>query len=142
MASVSWRRTSTRRCCPFTTSVIRRSTEPGADACPSSGRLPRNRYAVEEATAPPAMTPLMKLRRVSDIRVTLLSFVERSLAEAGRRGRGAVSLSMILKQFYLNCLAHASYLIGDESSGIAAVVDPQRDVDGYLVFAAEHGLRI
>jgi hydroxyacylglutathione hydrolase len=49
---------------------------------------------------------------------------------------------MILKQFYLNCLAHASYLIGDESSGIAAVVDPQRDVDGYLVYAAEHRLRI
>src|SRR4026208_2534657 len=49
---------------------------------------------------------------------------------------------MILKQFYLNCLAHASYLIGDESSGIAAVVDPQRDVDGYLAFAAEHGLRV
>jgi glyoxylase-like metal-dependent hydrolase (beta-lactamase superfamily II)/rhodanese-related sulfurtransferase len=49
---------------------------------------------------------------------------------------------MILQQFYLNCLAHASYLIGDESSGIAAVVDPQRDVDGYLAFAANHRLRI
>jgi glyoxylase-like metal-dependent hydrolase (beta-lactamase superfamily II) len=49
---------------------------------------------------------------------------------------------MILKQFYLNCLAHASYLIGDESTGIAAVVDPQRDVDGYLEFAVGHGLRI
>jgi glyoxylase-like metal-dependent hydrolase (beta-lactamase superfamily II)/rhodanese-related sulfurtransferase len=49
---------------------------------------------------------------------------------------------MILKQFYLNCLAHASYLVGDESAGIGAVVDPQRDVDGYLTFAAEHGLRI
>ncbi len=49
---------------------------------------------------------------------------------------------MILKQFYLNCLAHASYLVGDESSGIAAVVDPQRDVDGYLDYAAEHRLRI
>src|SRR5688500_20279804 len=49
---------------------------------------------------------------------------------------------MILKQFYLNCLAHASYLVGDESTKIAAVVDPQRDVDGYLAFAAEHGLRI
>src|SRR5574339_875665 len=49
---------------------------------------------------------------------------------------------MILKQFYLNCLAHASYLIGDEHSGIAAVVDPQRDVDQYLAFAAEHHLRI
>ncbi len=36
---------------------------------------------------------------------------------------------MILKQFYLNCLAHASYLIGDEATGTAAVVDPQRDID-------------
>jgi hydroxyacylglutathione hydrolase len=49
---------------------------------------------------------------------------------------------MILKQFYLNCLAHASYLIGDEQTHAAAVVDPQRDVDQYLTFAAEHGLRI
>ena len=47
---------------------------------------------------------------------------------------------MILKQFYLNCLAHASYLIGDEQSHTAAVVDPQRDVDQYLAFAAGHGL--
>jgi glyoxylase-like metal-dependent hydrolase (beta-lactamase superfamily II)/rhodanese-related sulfurtransferase len=49
---------------------------------------------------------------------------------------------MLLKQFYLNCLAHASYLIGDEQSGTAAVVDPQRDVDQYLAFAGEHNLRI
>jgi glyoxylase-like metal-dependent hydrolase (beta-lactamase superfamily II)/rhodanese-related sulfurtransferase len=49
---------------------------------------------------------------------------------------------MILKQFYLNCLAHASYLVGDERSGTAAVVDPQRDIDQYLTFAGEHGLRI
>ena len=49
---------------------------------------------------------------------------------------------MILKQFYLNCLAHASYLIGDERSRTAAVVDPQRDIDQYLAFAAEHGLQI
>ena len=49
---------------------------------------------------------------------------------------------MIFKQFYLQCLAHASYLIGDEQSHTAAVVDPQRDVDQYLAFAAEHGLRI
>ena len=47
---------------------------------------------------------------------------------------------MILKQFYLNCLAHASYLIGDEASGAACVVDPQRDVEQYLTFANEHGL--
>jgi glyoxylase-like metal-dependent hydrolase (beta-lactamase superfamily II)/rhodanese-related sulfurtransferase len=49
---------------------------------------------------------------------------------------------MILKQFYLNCLAHASYLVGDELSRRAAVVDPQRDIDQYLAFAEEHGLRI
>jgi hydroxyacylglutathione hydrolase len=49
---------------------------------------------------------------------------------------------MILQQFYLNCLAHASYLIGDETSRVAAVVDPQRDIEQYLGFAAEHGLTI
>src|SRR2546427_1564094 len=49
---------------------------------------------------------------------------------------------MIVRQFYLNCLAHASYLIGDEQSQTAAVVDPQRDIDQYLALAAEHGLRI
>src|SRR5262245_51181036 len=50
--------------------------------------------------------------------------------------------TMLLKQFYLNCLAHASYLVGDDQTRAAAVVDPQRDVDQYLAFAAEHGLRI
>jgi glyoxylase-like metal-dependent hydrolase (beta-lactamase superfamily II)/rhodanese-related sulfurtransferase len=49
---------------------------------------------------------------------------------------------MILKQFYLNCLAHASYLVGDEHTRTAAVIDPQRDVDQYVAFAAEHGLEI
>jgi hydroxyacylglutathione hydrolase len=49
---------------------------------------------------------------------------------------------VIFKQFYLPCLAHASYVVGDESTGTAAVVDPQRDVDQYLAFAAEHSLKI
>ena len=49
---------------------------------------------------------------------------------------------MIFKQFYLPCLAHASYLVGDESTGTAAVVDPQRDTDQYTAFAAEHRLKI
>src|SRR5215469_13414742 len=49
---------------------------------------------------------------------------------------------MLLKQFYLPCLAHASYLIGDVESGTAAVVDPQRDTDQYVAFAAENGLAI
>ena len=49
---------------------------------------------------------------------------------------------MILEQFYLNCLAHASYLVGDEATHTAAVVDPQRDIDRYLAFASDHGLAI
>ena len=49
---------------------------------------------------------------------------------------------MIFKQFYLPCLAHASYVIGDEQTGTAAVVDPQRDTDQYIAFAAEHSLKI
>lgn len=49
---------------------------------------------------------------------------------------------MILKQYYLGCLSHASYLIGDEENRIAAVVDPQRDVDQYLEDARRQGLQI
>jgi hypothetical protein len=41
---------------------------------------------------------------------------------------------MYFQQFYLGCLAHASYLIG--ADGEAAVVDPQRDVEQYLRAAA------
>src|SRR5713101_5525343 len=47
---------------------------------------------------------------------------------------------MYFKQFYLGCLAHASYLIG--ADGAAAVVDPQRDVEQYLSEAAAQGLQI
>jgi hydroxyacylglutathione hydrolase len=49
---------------------------------------------------------------------------------------------VIFKQFYLPCLAHASYIIGDEQTGTAAVVDPQRDIDQYLAFARDHKLQI
>lgn len=47
---------------------------------------------------------------------------------------------MYFKQFYLGCLAHASYLIG--SGREAVVVDPQRDVDQYISEAAAQGLKI
>jgi len=47
---------------------------------------------------------------------------------------------MFFKQFYLGCLAHASYLIG--SHGEAVVVDPQRDVDQYITEAGTQGLQI
>lgn len=47
---------------------------------------------------------------------------------------------MFFKQFFLACLAHASYMIG--SDGEACVVDPQRDVDQYLETAEKNGLKI
>ncbi|MDP3543620.1 MAG: MBL fold metallo-hydrolase [Elusimicrobiota bacterium] len=49
---------------------------------------------------------------------------------------------MILRPFYLACLAHGSYLLGDEKTGVAVIVDPQRDVDVYVEEAAKLGLRI
>jgi hydroxyacylglutathione hydrolase len=49
---------------------------------------------------------------------------------------------MILKQYYLGCLAHASYLIADEETKTAVVVDPQRDIDQYLADAERQGLQI
>ncbi len=49
---------------------------------------------------------------------------------------------MIFTQYYLDCLSQASYLIGDESSGQAVVIDPRRDVAEYLADAEQHHLRI
>ncbi len=49
---------------------------------------------------------------------------------------------MFLKQYYLGCLAHASYLIADERTKTAVVVDPQRDVEQYLRDAKEGGYTI
>jgi len=54
------------------------------------------------------------------------------------KGRNRV----ILTQYYLECLSHASYLVGDEHSGRAVVVDPQRDVGEYLQDAQAAGLSI
>lgn len=49
---------------------------------------------------------------------------------------------MILKQYYLGCLAHASYLIADERTKQALVVDPQRDIEQYLQDAKTGGYTI
>ena len=49
---------------------------------------------------------------------------------------------MILKQYFLACLAHASYLVADEASKTAAIVDPQRDIDQYLDDARKLGVEI
>ncbi|GAA1665980.1 MBL fold hydrolase [Mycolicibacterium murale] len=49
---------------------------------------------------------------------------------------------MILEQYYIECLSHASYLIGDETTGRAVVVDPRRDIGDYLDDARKFGLTI
>ncbi|HET6965933.1 MAG TPA: rhodanese-like domain-containing protein [Acidimicrobiales bacterium] len=49
---------------------------------------------------------------------------------------------MIFRQYELSCLSLYSYLIGDETTGRAVVVDPQRDIGRYLADAAAEGLRI
>ncbi len=49
---------------------------------------------------------------------------------------------MILKQYYLGCLAHASYLLGDEATATAIIVDPQRDIEHYLADAKKFNLHI
>jgi DMSO/TMAO reductase YedYZ molybdopterin-dependent catalytic subunit/rhodanese-related sulfurtransferase/glyoxylase-like metal-dependent hydrolase (beta-lactamase superfamily II) len=49
---------------------------------------------------------------------------------------------MIFTQLYLACLSQASYVIGDETTGRAVVVDPRRDVEVYLEEAAAKGLTI
>ncbi|WP_447969761.1 MBL fold metallo-hydrolase [Nitrospira sp. M1] len=49
---------------------------------------------------------------------------------------------MIFRQYYLECLAHASFLIGDEETRTAVIVDPQRDIDQYVKDAKEQQLEI
>ncbi len=50
--------------------------------------------------------------------------------------------TVIIEQIYLGCLSQASYVVADEATGQAAVIDPRRDVDEYLSYAADHGLVI
>ncbi len=49
---------------------------------------------------------------------------------------------MFLHQFFVRGLGHASYLLGDASAGVAAVIDPRRDVDAYIDLARAESLRI
>ncbi|MCW3843491.1 rhodanese-like domain-containing protein [Micromonospora yasonensis] len=49
---------------------------------------------------------------------------------------------MLFTQYYLDCLSQASYLIADDTTGRAVLVDPRRDIDEYLTDAREHGLTI
>jgi glyoxylase-like metal-dependent hydrolase (beta-lactamase superfamily II) len=49
---------------------------------------------------------------------------------------------MILEQYYIECLSHASYLVGDEITGRAIIVDPRRDIGDYLADADSYGMTI
>ena len=49
---------------------------------------------------------------------------------------------MYFQRYYLGCLAHASYMVADEATKIAAVIDPQRDIDQYLADAELNGFQI
>jgi hydroxyacylglutathione hydrolase len=49
---------------------------------------------------------------------------------------------MYLQRYYLDCLSHASYMVADEKTKIAAVIDPQRDVEIYRDDAKQHGFQI
>src|SRR5260370_41223404 len=54
---------------------------------------------------------------------------------AKRRSSRRITMEPVqVERFFLGCLAHASYMIASE--GVAAVIDPQRDVDIYLEAAA------
>src|ERR1700737_4710400 len=78
----------------------------------------------------------------------LLAFAKTLSHRTTRRGKIRLQTGpsrgskMIFTQHYLACLSHASYLIGDETTGRAVVVDPRRDVDEYLGEAAHHALHI
>ncbi|WP_282697437.1 rhodanese-like domain-containing protein [Streptomyces sp. CC208A] len=49
---------------------------------------------------------------------------------------------MFFAQYYLDCLSQASYMIADETTGQAVVVDPRRDVSEYLADARAHGFTV
>ncbi|SCG45062.1 Glyoxylase, beta-lactamase superfamily II [Micromonospora echinaurantiaca] len=49
---------------------------------------------------------------------------------------------MLFTQYYLDCLSQASYLVADDTTGRAVLVDPRRDIDEYLTDARAHGLTI
>ncbi len=75
-------------------------------------------------------------------RPAALSFEPVLLQTLSARSAHRQEPSMYFAQYYLDCLSQASYLIGDQVSGQAVVVDPRRDVAEYLDDAAAHGLTI
>jgi len=78
----------------------------------------------------------------SPTKIAVRNFREKGAKKGEKRAQKKGSCSVLFKQFYLGCLAHASYIIGDETTATAAVIDPQRDIEQYIAFAAEHALNV
>ena len=119
-------------------------------------------YSVHRASSPgtPSANPPLAQRR----RRSALTWAHSGMGEArsGRRaGAGMTGVltgdnvrtfgqvskltrgdRVIVNQYYLECLSHASYLVGDETSGTAVVIDPRRDIAEYVADAEHLGLRI
>src|SRR5436190_8560936 len=110
MASVSCGITSMRRSCPLTFSVIIRSTAPAAVGWPWTVVV-RNKYAVDEAAAPAATTPLMKFRREnsvcvsSDICLSSIAGSPRRTDGPDRKERGFARQTIIRIPFGFNDFA-------------------------------------
>jgi hydroxyacylglutathione hydrolase len=104
----------------------------------------RSTPVIDERRFKPCIMPGNRVRGWHSKRTCRLHV--RELLLGSRLANGAICIKgwrpLILRQFYLPCLAHASYVIGDEQTGTAAVVDPQRDTDQYVVFAGERALVI
>jgi hydroxyacylglutathione hydrolase len=89
----------------------------------------QDRARVAPMTSPDTASPLPD---------TLATRVRPGLGSWIRPSEGPMRFT----QYYLDCLSQASYLMGDEASGQAVVVDPRRDVGEYLADTRHHGLRI
>ena len=105
--------------------------EVGVEKFPAAS--PVHREAQPPCAGEAKRRSLFERRRLTPAEV-IQSYHENWWSRRIRRGMNR----MYFEQFYLGCLAHASYMLG--SQGEAVVVDPQRDVDLYLKAAEENGL--
>ncbi len=78
--------------------------------------------------------------RINDIVPDFEAATGQGAIECQTSKSSSVMETVQIERFYLGCLAHASYMVG--SGGVAAVIDPQRDVDIYLQAAAAKGWKI
>ena len=84
----------------------------------------------------PPPTPRTNPLTEAELKKPFLALADPTTRIPGRKPK------MKFNQYYLECLSHASYLIGDETTGRAVVVDPQRDVSEYIADAKKLGMRI